>query len=423
MFRGTKMKTLRFPLPVILSIILFLGCTPAPVQKEQSVATEASATEVHPVIFDISDIPGARSHSLVTGPDGTLYVIYGEQQSLFVARSRDGGATFSEPVSPTGDVPVHVLPIERPAIAISQDGREGIAWLEMSPDFHGARVWYAVSENGGDDFEPPQLVTTELEGEVAMVDISFDDADNPVLAWLNGSELKFARSSDQGSTFSQPNSIGEGACECCQPRMFIRGKDIHIAYRSLEPGSEKGDIRDIVMIHSTDGGETFELVSRVSDEHWYLPACPIAGPSFNVHGEDFYIAWMDGRREPPGAFTRGDIWFARSQDDGKTFSPNVRINPGEDMHHTLPSISVGPGGRIHVAWEAQAQETRDAFLYYTFSDDGGESFAEPQVIADNQEPKRGNPMKPVIVVDAEGHVALAWLDRLGTRLARWTDTR
>ena len=93
------------------------------------------------------------------------------------------------------------------------------------------------------------------------------------------------------------------------------------------------------------------------------------------------------------------------------------------MHHTLPSISVGPGGRIHVAWEAQAQETRDAFLYYTFSDDGGESFAEPQVIADNQEPKRGNPMKPVIVVDAEGHVALAWLDRLGTRLARWTDTR
>jgi hypothetical protein len=62
-------------------------------------------------------------------------------------------------------------------------------------------------------------------------------------------------------------------------------------------------------------------------------------------------------------------------------------------------------------------------LYYTFSDDGGGSFAEPQVIADNTESKRGNPMKPTIVVDAQGRVVLAWLDRLGARFARWTDTR
>ena len=420
------MKTSIFTLLVIMGILIGCACAPSPTQTIER-ATPDAAAPVLPapadINFKVTDFPKAQSHWLTVGPDGSLYLIFGEHGSLFVTRSTDGGQTFREPVLATGDLPVHVLPIERPTIAVSQDGRVGIAWLEMSPDFHGAKVWYAASKDSGQTFEPGQLVADEPEGEVAMVQIAFDNNGTPLLTWLNGSRLKFSRSSDQGSTFSETVSIGDGSCECCQPQAVIIGQKLHIAYRSLEPGGEGGDIRDIVMIHSADGGQTFQPVTRVSDAHWHLPACPIAGPSLAVHNGNFYIAWMDGRSEPPGTFSRGDIWLATSDDEGRTFSPNIRINQDQTMHHNLPSVAIGPAGRIHLAWEVQDSDTREAFLYYTTSDDGGQTFAVPQIIADNSDAARGNPGKPVLVVDSMGHVNLAWLDRQGVHVATWTDPK
>lgn len=409
-----------FPLLVVFALAMSWGCTTAPIVTPESITTEA-ATESPTLQFSLIELPDARSVSITTSADGSLYLIYGQGNNLYVSRSDDGGSTFGEPVLATGELPVHILPIERPAIAGDSDGRVHIAWLEMPPDFHGGKIWYAVSANAGETFEPGQLVATEAEGEVTMVEIAVDEAGNPLLAWLKDSELKFTRSTDGGSTFSDAISIGEGSCECCQPKIVVNGGDVHIAYRSLEPGNEKGDIRDIVMIHSTDAGETFQPVTRVSDEHWYLPACPIAGPSFAARDGGFYVAWMDGRLEPAGAFRRGDIWFASSQDGGKTFSANRRVNADLEMYHTLPSVAVGPGGRIHIAWEVLPQGAGDAAIYYTTSDDGGQSFAAPRVIADSTDSARGAPGKPVLVVDTAGHVTLAWLDRQGARVAAWID--
>ena len=414
------MKTRQF-LTVCCMIAMAFGCSS--VQTEEPLPTESGINESTEVDFDTIDFPEARSHSLATSSDGTLYLIYGQEHSLFVSRSTDAGRTFDKAVLASGELSVHVLPIEHPAIAVDGKGRVDIAWLEMPPDFNGAKIWYAVSKDGGQTFGPGQLVMTEPEGEVAMVQIALSHDGNPILMWLNESELKFTRSLDGGSTFMPAVTIGDGSCECCQPQAVVLDDQVHIAYRSLEPGGEKGDIRDIVMVSSTDAGQTFQPVTRVSDAHWYLPACPIAGPSLTVHDGDFYVAWMDGRFAPAGTFNRGDIWLAVSRDGGKTFSTNLRINSDQNMHHTLPSLAIGPGGRVHIAWEAQTQGTGDVFLYYSFSDDEGQTFTSPQVIADGTDPDRGNPGKPVIVVDPTGHVTLAWLDRLGVRIATWKDTK
>ena len=416
------MQADQFRVTVVFWVVIIVGCTTSPTPASLSVITD-EATEPSIRELEIEALPGVQSLSLESAPDGTLFVVQGVEHSLFVSRSEDGGQTFSAPVLATAELPVHVLPIERPAISADGNGRVAIAWLQMPPDFHGADIWFAVSDDSGQTFGPGIRVTTELEGEVAMVEVDLDREGNPFLTWLNGSKLRFSRSHDGGATFTEPASVGQGACECCQPQIFIMDESLHIAYRSLEPGNEKGDIRDIVMIHSTDAGETFTPVSRVSDTHWYLPACPIAGPSLAVYDDNFYMAWMDGRLEPAGLFSRGDIWLASSGDSGNTFSENVRINTDQEMHHTLPSIAIGPGGRIHIAWEAQAQESRKAFLYYTTSDDGGQSFALPYVIADNTDASLGNPSRPVLIVNQAGQLTLAWLDRQGGRIAAWADSK
>lgn len=426
------MRTHPFPLFLVLIPLLLSSCAPVPTQgADPQEAGLTDAPTVEPTLattdtppapaFELVDIPKAQSLSMTIGPDGMLYLVHGRDRSLFVSRSADGGRNFSEAVNANGETPVHVLPIERPAVAVGTEERVSVAWLEVPRDFNGATVWHALSVDGGETFGAAVLVTVEEQGEVTMVQTALDEEGNPYLTWLNGSALRFSRSFDGGETFSEPVSIGDGSCECCQPQIVVMGEEVHIAYRSLEPGNEAGDIRDIVMVHSEDAGGSFQPVRRVSDAHWYLPACPIAGPSLAVDEGRFHVAWMDGRSQPPGTFGRGDVWLATSQDGGATFSANVRINMDEEMHHTLPTIAVGPGGRIHVAWEAHPQGPGSVLLYYSTSEDGGLSFAPPQVMADSSDSSRGNPSKPALVVDPSGRVTLAWLDRQGARIAFWMD--
>lgn len=410
---------------MILCVLFLIGCSPASTAETAPTGMPPAAASSAPSLlqFETVEIPDALSLSIAGNANGDLYLAYGIDHSLYVSRSMDAGRTFSEAVLATGDSQAHVLPVERPALAVGGANLAGVAWLELAPDFQGANIWYAESEDGGASFKPAILAGTEPAGEVAMVQLAYDGNGNPYLAWLNGSLLKFARSFDGGESFTSNQRIPGGACECCQPQMVILDDGIYIAYRGLESGGTNGDIRDILLVHSKDGGETFEPFTRVSDQHWYLPACPIAGPSMAIREDTFFIAWMDGRFEPADAFRRGDAWFASSADKGVSFSPNVRINPDQEAHHTLPSIAIGPGGRIHAAWESLSQSGGGNNLLYTVSDDGGQTFSQPQVIADNRDDSLGNPGKAVLHVDAMGNVTLAWLDRSGAHVAAWIDTR
>jgi hypothetical protein len=129
------------------------------------------------------------------------------------------------------------------------------------------------------------------------------------------------------------------------------------------------------------------------------------------------VAWMDGRLAPQGTFSRGDVWLAHSSDGGRSFLTNVRLNPDQNLHHTKPTVGLGSAGRLHVVWEAQ--DGNRAVLYYTHSEDEGQTFASPEVLASNAEEARGRPHMAVLVVNSAGAVAVAWVDRLGARLALW----
>ena len=362
------------------------------------------------------EFPDAQSVSVAAG-GGSAYIVYGHEKSLFVSRSSDGGQTFTEPVQATHNIDAFVLPVERPAIAVNRRGDVGVAWLEHAQDGSGTNVWYASSMDAGHTFGSGMLVSTEHGRETVMVHLQLDETGNPLLFWIRDVDLRFARSFDQGKSFDLVETIGEGSCECCQPSTVVLEDQVIVAYRSLVEDGSEGFIRDIAVVSSLDGGRSFGPVTQVSDEHWYLDACPIAGPSLAHHDGRLYAAWMDGRTAPRGSHYDGDIWFALSGDLGKTFSANRRVNAGESTHNTLPVLAVGQSGRIHLAWEGQDQDA----IYYTTSDDSGENFTPGALLAGNEAPERGSPSKPSIAVDGRGQVYLAWLDRSGARVVSWKD--
>jgi hypothetical protein len=73
----------------------------------------------------------------------------------------------------------------------------------------------------------------------------------------------------------------------------------------------------------------------------------------------------------------GDLFYVRSDDDGKTFGTPVRVNSGEGSAVAIGTIrggqiAVGRQGRLHVAWNGSRKATEGSFpMLYTRSDGKG----------------------------------------------------
>lgn len=361
------------------------------------------------------DFPQAPSVSLASTPNGKIYIALGSHHSILIASSTDGGKTFSEPILASSNVNAHVLPVERPVLAIHNENIVATAWLEQSADFTSATIWYASSNDGGQTFSEPVQVATDSGVEIVMVQVALNQDGNPLLTWLTDGTLRYTYSNDFGESFAQVQTIAGGACECCQPSLIVKGEQVWLAYRGLEVQTDGNGIRDILVAISNDGGKTYENTTRVSDGHWYLNACPIAGPSFVSFDDTLYITWMDGREAQPNKKFTGSVLFSYSTDLGKSFSPNVKINPDPDIHQTLPFMKIDSNGHIHLVWESHNPDNQT--IQYAFSDDNGSTFSKAKELVNSE---NGTPRMPVLVTTPNSEFSLAWIDSAGVHVLSWT---
>lgn len=105
--------------------------------------------------------------ALTVDAQGTLYVVfrnvYPENlRDMAIARSQDGGQTFSTPtrIHEDGWV-IDGCPHNGPAIATDADGNVHLAWYTGKEEGYG--VYYAVSSDRGDSFTPPLHLNNGME--------------------------------------------------------------------------------------------------------------------------------------------------------------------------------------------------------------------------------------------------------------------
>lgn len=360
------------------------------------------------------DFPQVQSVSLASTPNGKIYIALGSNHSISIASSTDGGKTFSEPILASSNINAHVLPVERPVLAIHNENIVATAWLEQSVETMSATIWYATSNDGGQTFSEPIQVATDYGFEIVMVQVAFNQDGNPLLTWLTDGMLRYTYSNDFGKSFAQVQTIKGGACECCQPSLIAIGEQVWLAYRGLELHTDGNNIRDILVAISNDGGKTYQNTTRVSDGHWYLNACPIAGPSFSSFEDTLYITWMDGREAEANTKFTGSVWFSSSTDLGKSFSPNIKINPNPEIHQTMPFMAIDSTGDIHLVWETHSPDARA--IQYAYSDDNGNIFSKAQELVNSD---NGIPRMPVLVTTLNDEFALAWIDNTGAHVLSW----
>lgn len=270
-----------------------------------------------------------------------VYAVWQDERNggianIFFSKSTDRGATFSAGVRLNPDDTLYHM---NPSIAVNNSGIVYIAWNYITVGESSNELWNIMltkSTNGGNSFDAPKAITS--------------------------------------NNFSYLPCIG-----AYQDYVFI-----FFALSSYPQA-------DYYLIRSTNAGENFDTPIKVNDADCVDDIRFEGLNSLHVDSEgNIHMAWIDGRR----AGGKGDIFYAKSTDNGATIGTNVMVNDptsnGADSVQYKVDITA-ESENVYVAFS----DTRlgegwgNSRAYFSKSTNGGSSFSQEVLLSGNDNATNG----------------------------------
>ena len=288
--------------------------------------------------------------------------------------------------------------------------------LAVTGGHHGSQLTMSVSNDGGDSFEPPVMISE------AGASVSSHGENSPTLAingiefyalWEQnnehgGTDLIFARSLRFGRKFDKPIRITDKDKPSQNGFSYLGvapNGDLYAAWLDgRDPKSTMPGTSHVYLAKSTDKGATWSKNIPVAKD-----VCPCCRPTL-AFGEksEVYLSWR--------GVVEGDIrdmWLASSTDNGATFTQPVRVAADNwkinGCPHSGASMAVkgiAKGNRLYVTWHSEGEGT-NAGIRLTWSDDGGKSFAR-SVIASGAIVDTNHPM---LSISEDGRILMVFKGR------------
>lgn len=306
--------------------------------------------------------------------DGTLLAVTKEGEHVLLFKSSDLGRHWSPPVRVNAAPEAISADGEnRPKLALAADGGLLVAWTHPLAKPHSGAIRLARSADGGASFSVPLTVHRDPQEITHRFESLLVGGDGRVyLAWIDKRDLELARvakstyrgaaiyaavSNDGGRSFQPEVKVADHSCECCR---IASARDTDgaplLLYRHVFEPNE----RDFALVKlGADGTPT--RFTRATFDHWQIDACPHHGPSLAV--------------APDG--TRHAVWFNVVDGEGRTFYGRLRdgrvegqrIVAGAQASHADLILS---GRRVVIAWkEFDGEKT---LIRAESSTDGGLTF-------------------------------------------------
>jgi hypothetical protein len=332
------------------------------------------------------------------GPEGNVYVLWQNNtpvqgrmypySNLRLARSTDGGRSFEPAIFVNDDADGPPASHTFHDLAVAPDGTVWVSWIDSRARAAQERELAGAAGQHGRD---PAADTA------AAAHAGHGDASLP------GPEIRIARSTDGGLTFGPSTVVAWNACPCCRTALAIaRDGTVHLSWRTVLAGN----IRDVVVAHSTDSGTSFSSAERVHDDDWEFEACPHAGSSLAIDAEGrLHVAWYTGAAPRPGIRT------ATSTDSGQTFRDARDVLVGEWVPPSQVKLAAAGEGRIAMAWDdRRSGEPRLSIAWL----DAATGRLEVNATFAGASPA---------IASADGVTAVAWLDGDAVRFTQIPATR
>ncbi len=324
----------------------------------------------------VTGVPVAAQHApRIAARGARVFVVWHEAnaglENVYLAISRDRGRTFGAPIRVSDNPPGTVAELN-PALAV-RGRRLFVVWQEfvVGHDDDSGRIELARLDPRGVKLGPDVRVDgTDGSGKwvpsIALV------GGDPVVAWIDERDV---------------GPEGEPLEHLYAARGRVDGTTFDPAVR-------------------VDAGTPDPLAAH-DDNKW--------APAIAASRSTVYLAWPDFRNY------NWDLFAARSDDGGVTWGPNARIDDFPDLERLdeRPTLGIDRSGALHVAWTDLRAREADTNIFYARSDDGGATFSPNRQLddskvgfdADHDTPT--NQWHPSLAVD-RGKLFVAWQDdRLG----------
>jgi BNR repeat-like domain len=231
------------------------------------------------------------AHWLVNSGSGTY------AYNVNIARSEDGGKTWSTPVVPHRDNTqtehgfVSLIPLP--------DGRLGAVWLD------GRNM--KDMKHDGDEHAPASQSMT----------------------------LRYA-AIDRDGKLSDEAQLDERVCECCQTSAAVTSEGAIAVYRDRS----QSEVRDIYSVKQANG--SWSAPQAVHADKWEINGCPVNGPAVAADSRRVAVAWFTGANDTP------HVKLAFSNDAAATFGSPIQIDDGDSAGRV--DVLLLPDGSALVCW-------------------------------------------------------------------------
>ncbi len=296
---------------------------------------------------------------------------------VYLAASQDGGRTFAAPVRVnhvpgqarvSADAPVRVALRPRrgaaPEVAVIWTAKRGADWLLLS----------ARSTDGGRTFSNAVPVPgSDAVGVRGWHSVAVDAAGRPYVLWIDHRETVAADSIAKVSPPTGPrpaagphadptaraglSTVLLAPLEGSGPATRLASSPCYCCKTTLV--ASRGSLlavwrhvfpegeRDIAFARSADQGRTFTPLVRVSPDRWKFDGCPDDGPTaIEDASRTIHVVW------PTPVGGRGvdslTLYHAATR-DGKTFGPRTRLPVEGPAGHS--SLGIARDGTTLVGWD------------------------------------------------------------------------
>jgi hypothetical protein len=285
--------------------------------------------------------------------------------------------------------------------------------------FGGAKI--AIQKPISNHFLDKPWMTVQRVSGADYIHITYADFFFGAPCPFNGMSIEYVRSTDGGTTFSNPIVIDQvcGISVVQDSHVAVgTGSDVYVAWESYPNGITRSG-RQIKIRKSSNSGVGFGPAAVVTNvtavgsgfyvQGGFRDPLDFQGLAVDTtggsNGGNVYITWQDGRNlTQPDPFSRslgggclvgnvpsycfGDILFTRSVDGGGTWSPPVRVNDDPitlKVDQMFPAVEVDKNGQLFVVFYDRRRDSRN-FLIDTFvakSHDAGQTWDNHRVTINN----------------------------------------
>jgi hypothetical protein len=237
----------------------------------------------------LTDNSADSKYPSVSESGSTVHVVWqddrdGGEDEIYYKSSIDGGSNWGADTRLTNNEAVS----EYPSISVS-GAVVHVAWEDRRDGNY--EIYYKRSSNGGvswgadtrltDNYSFSYLSGMSVSGQSVNI-VWQDDRDGNY-------EIYYKRSTDGGSTWETDTRLTNDAANSYIPSVSASGSDVHIVWRDQRDGND-----EIYYNHSTDGGSTWGIDTRLSNNGAFSYR-----PSVSASGLTVHVVWEDLRDGNP----------------------------------------------------------------------------------------------------------------------------